>query len=334
MGKYPFKKAKSIWLNGKLVKWEDARIHALSHVIHYGSGVFEGIRCYYDEDSGKPAIFRLKAHLDRFNDSAKVYRMDIPYSNKHLTEACRLVVKANGLRECYIRPLAYRAYVDDKDTWGHIGLNPLPCPVHVLIAAFEFPSYGAPMLRCVTSVWRRITPESLPPMAKACGLYLNSQLAFFNAISVQSIAEKAGLIPKDDKGLPKVSYEAVLLDHRGFVSEGPGENIFVVKDGELYTPPLHASILSGITRRSVITMARDLGYEVHECRDISPQELYTADEVFMTGTAAEIKSVVEIDFVPIGNGKQGPITERLKKKFFDITRGRDPNYKRWLTYVE
>ncbi|MFQ6084902.1 MAG: branched-chain amino acid transaminase [Candidatus Bathyarchaeia archaeon] len=333
MGKYPYKKVDHIWLNGELVKWDEAKLHILSHVVHYGSGVFEGIRCYLTKE-GKTAIFRLDEHLDRFQNSARMYMMDLPYSTQEISQACRLVVKSNHLSEGgYIRPIAYRAYVEDDDTWGYIGLNPLNCPIHVAVITFEFPSYGAPIYRCITSGWRRISPDALPTLAKACGQYLNSQLAVFSAARMQSMAEKSGLIPLDRSGAPQVSYEAILLDHRGFVSEGAGENIFLVKKEVLHTPPIHASILRGITRASIIELARNLGYEIYE-RDISKNELYSSDEIFMTGTAAEVKPVVEVDGMAIGDGEPGPVTKRLQKKFSDVTHGRDPRYIQWLTIIE
>lgn len=332
MGRYPLRKTRHIWLNGELVLWEDARIHVMSHVIHYGSGIFEGIRCYYAEPEGRPAIFRLGDHIRRFFESAKLYMMDLPFSHEALCEACREIVRANGLRECYIRPLAYRAYIEDEDTWGYIGLNPLRSPVHVAVIAFEFPSYGASAYRCITSSWTRIAPDILPPLAKASGQYINSQLALLGAYMVQTMADRAGLIPYDEAGSPEVSYEAILLDRRGFVSEGAGENIFIVKDGALHTPPTYSSILKGITRDSIVRIAKDVGYDVCE-RDITLSELYVADEVFMTGTAAEIKPVVEIDFRAIGDGKPGPVTEMLRQKYYDVVHGRDPKYAEWLTRV-
>lgn len=332
MAKYPFEKEKRIWINGKLVRWEEARIHVLSHVVHYGSGVFEGIRCYPIANEKRSAIFRLVDHLQRFFNSAKVYMMDIPFSLEEIEEACISVVRSNDLRECYIRPIAYRAYTEDEDTWGYMGLNPLNCPVHVAIIAFKFPTYGAPIYRCITSSWRRISSDAFPTTAKACGQYINSQIAFLDALKVQASMEQAGLIPRDQAGNPKVSYEAILLDQRGYVSEGPGENLFIVQDGILHTPSIEASILRGITRESVIEIARDLGYDARE-RDIMRSELYTAAEVFMTGTAVEIKPVVEIDHRKIGDGKPGPITKRLQKKFSGITHGRDTKYRKWVSYI-
>lgn len=332
MVRYPFKKEKYIWLNGKLVRWEEAKIHLLSHVIHYGSGVFEGIRCYHVEHAKKSAVFRLTDHLRRFFNSARVYMMDIPFSFEEIEEACISVVRSNDLKECYVRPIAYRAYTEDEDTWGYMGLNPLSCPVHVAVMAFGFPMYGAPIYRCITSSWRRISSNAFPTVAKACGQYVNSQLASIDAVKVQESMERAGLIPHDRAGYPEVSYEAILLDQRGYVSEGPGENIFIVREGTLHTPSIEASILAGITRGSVIEIARDLGYGTRE-RDITRSELYAADEVFMTGTAVEIKPVVEIDSRKIGDGKPGPITRRLQEEFFEITHGRDAKYRKWLNYI-
>jgi len=305
----PIKEAKFIWMDGRLVPWQEAKIHILSHVIHYGSGVFEGIRCY-DTERG-PAIFRLDDHVRRLFYSAKVYRMDIPFGFDELVEACKEVVRANGLRDCYIRPIVYRGY-------GEMGVNPLKSPVNVAIAAWEWGAYLGEALekgaRVIVSTWRRICSDVLPPMAKACGHYMNSQLAKMEAV----------LAGYD---------EAIMLDIDGYVCEGTGENFFMVKDGVIYTPPPQASILLGITRDTVIRLARDMGYTVVE-RFISRAELYGADECFFTGTAAEVTPVVEIDGRPVGDGRPGPITRRLQAKYFDVVRGRDERYLGWLTFVE
>ena len=305
----PIEEAKFIWMDGRLVPWQEAKIHILSHVIHYGSGVFEGIRCY-DTERG-PAIFRLDDHIRRLFYSAKVYRMDIPFGFDELVEACKEVVRANGLRDCYIRPIVYRGY-------GEMGVNPLKSPVNVAIAAWEWGAYLGEALekgaRVIVSTWRRICSDILPPMAKACGHYTNSQLAKMEAV----------LAGYD---------EAIMLDIDGYVCEGTGENFFMVKDGVIYTPPPQASILLGITRDTVIRLARDMGYTVVE-RFISRAELYGADECFFTGTAAEVTPVVEIDGRPVGDGRPGPITRRLQAKYFDVVRGRDERYLDWLTFVE
>lgn len=305
----PIKEAKFIWMDGRLVPWQEAKIHILSHVIHYGSGVFEGIRCY-DTERG-PAIFRLDDHVRRLFYSAKVYRMDIPFSFEELVEACKEVVRANGLRDCYIRPIVYRGY-------GEMGVNPLKSPVNVAIAAWEWGAYLGEALekgaRVIVSTWRRICSDILPPMAKACGHYTNSQLAKMEAV----------LAGYD---------EAIMLDIDGYVCEGTGENFFMVKDGVLITPPPQASILLGITRDTVIKLARDMGYTVVE-RFISRAELYGADECFFTGTAAEVTPVVEIDGRPVGDGRPGPITRKLQAKYFDVVRGREERYLGWLTFVE
>ncbi len=302
----PIEATEKIWFNGKLVNWEDAKVHVLTHALHYGSGVFEGIRCY-NTDKG-PAIFRLKEHVDRLFDSAKIYFMKIPYSKSEIAEAIKEVVRANKLKECYIRPIVFRGY-------GEMGLNPLNNPVEVAIAAWEWGPYLGEEgqkkgIRAKIVSIQRITPNTLPPVAKACGQYINSILAKLEAI--------------------KCNYdEAIMLDFRGFVSEGPGENIFVVKDEVIYTPPEYASILKGITRDSVIKLAKDMGYEVKE-KDITRAFLYLADEVFFTGTAAEITPIREIDGYEIG---VGDVTKKLQKKFYEVTRGKDEKYISWLDFV-
>ncbi len=253
-----------IWMNGEFVKWEDAKVHVLTHGLHYGTGVFEGVRCY-DTEIG-PAVFRHEEHVDRLYRSAGLYYMDIPFTKEQIRQATLDLIARNGMRSCYIRPLVYRGY-------GTMGLFPLESPVDVAIAVWEWGSYlgeegKANGVRAKVSSWRRISPESLIPQAKACGQYLNSVLA-----KIES--HKAGY------------EEAILLDDHNHVCEGSGENIFVVRDGVISTPPLTASILDGINRRSAITIARDLGYELVE-RDISRGELYLADEIYVTGTAAEL----------------------------------------------
>ncbi len=303
----PIQEVDKIWMNGKLVDWKEAKIHVLTHALHYGSGVFEGIRCYKTVKG--PAVFRLRDHLERLHDSAKMYFMEIPYSVDELTEATREMIKANNLEACYVRPIAFRGY-------GEMGLNPLKNPVDVAIAAWPWGTYlGEEGLKNgirvkIVSI-QRITPNTLPPKAKATGQYANSILAKLEALN--SGCE-----------------EAILLDYRGFVSEGPGENLFIVKDGVIYTPPEHASILKGLTRDSIMTIATDMGYDVKE-NDLTRSDLYLADEAFYTGTAAEVTPIREIDNYHVG--KPGPITKRLQGKFFEITNGEDKKYEAWLDYV-
>jgi len=304
----PIKKVDSIWMNGKLVAWDDAKIHILSHVIHYGSSWFEGIRCY--ETKRGPAIFRLDAHLRRLYDSAKMYRAPIPYTVAQFEAAIKETIRANKMKACYIRPVVYRGY-------GEVGVNPLSCPVDVMIAVWEWGSYlGAGALEngidvCVSS-WHRAAPNTFPSMAKASGNYLNSQLIKMEAVL-------AGYA------------EGVALDSYGNVSEGSGENIFLVRDKKLYTPPIIAAILPGITRVSVMQIAQDLGYEVVEGA-IPREMLCIADEVFFTGTAAEITPVRSVDKIPIGEGKPGPVTLQLQRAFFDIVQNANDKHS-WLNFV-
>jgi branched-chain amino acid aminotransferase len=303
----PIQEVEKIWMNGKLVKWHDAKIHVLTHALHYGSGVFEGIRCYNTVKG--PAVFRLRDHIDRLFDSARLYFMEIPYSREEIISACKEVIRANKLKECYIRPIAYRGY-------GEMGLNPLNCPVDIAIAVWPWGAYLGEEglkkgIRVKTSTFQRISSNVIPPIAKATGQYINSILGKLESLH-------AGYD------------EAIMLDYRGFVSEGPGENLFIVKKGLIYTPPSNASILIGITRNSVITIARELGYEVIE-RDITKNELYLADEVFFTGTAAEITPIREIDGYQIGN--PGEVTKSIQQKFFKIIKGEDERYMEWLDFL-
>jgi branched-chain amino acid aminotransferase len=298
-----------IWMNGEFVKWEDAKVHVLTHGLHYGTGVFEGVRCY-DTEVG-PAVFRHQEHVDRLYKSAGLYYMDIPYTPEQIRQATLELIARNGMRSCYIRPLVYRGY-------GTMGLFPLEAPVDVAIAVWEWGSYlgdegKANGVRAKVSSWRRISPDSLIPQAKACGQYLNSVLA-----KIES--HKAGY------------EEAILLDDAGHVCEGSGENIFVVRDGVIFTPPLTASILDGINRRSAITIARDLGYELVE-RDIARGELYLADEIYVTGTAAELTPIREVDDHAIGTGRPGPVTQAVQAAFEDALYGRAPQYRDWLDPV-
>ncbi len=303
----PIQEVKKIWMNGKLVDWKEAKIHVLTHALHYGSGVFEGIRCY--KTIKGPAVFRLREHLERLNDSAKLYFMQLPYSVEELSKATKELIRANGLEECYIRPIAFRGY-------GEMGLNPLKSPIDVSIAVWPWGTYLGEEglkngIKAKISSFQRISPNTLPPLAKATGQYVNSILAKIEALN---------------SGCD----EAVMLDYRGFVSEGPGENIFLVKEGIISTPPEHASILKGITRDSIITIARDMGYTVIET-DTTRASLYAADEVFFTGTAAELTPIREIDGYKIG--KPGRITKKIQDKFFEITKGKDEKYIAWLDFV-
>ncbi len=299
--------SQKIWHNGELVDWHDAKVHVLSHGLHYGSSVFEGIRAYAT-DRG-PAVLKLDRHLERFARSAAMYYMDLPYDIAALTEAVCNVVRENGLESCYIRPIAFRGY-------GTMGLFPLDAPVDVAIAAWEWGAYLGEEglrngIRAKVSSWRRIGNNTIPATAKAGGQYLNSILAKLEA-------SKAGY------------EEAILLNEQGHVADGSGENIFLVRDGQIATPPLGASILEGITRNGIIEIARDEGLEVVE-RDISRAELYFADEVFVTGTAAEVCPINAVDDHELG--PPGPITRRLQDRFFAITRGEDPRSAQWLHHV-
>ena len=303
------KQADLIWMNGEFVAWEDAKVHVLTHGLHYGTGVFEGIRCY-DTEIG-PAVFRHEDHLKRLARSAELYYMPLPFDLQALRTATLELIGRNALRSCYIRPLAYRGY-------GQMGLNPLDAPVDIAIAVWEWGAYLGEEgkrsgIRAKVSSWRRISPESLIPSAKASGQYLNSVLA-----KIES--QKAGY------------EEAILLDDHGRVCEGSGENIFVVWEGRIITPPPAASILDGITRKSVLQIARDLGIDVIE-RDIARAELYLADEVFMTGTAAELVPVREIDDHTIGDGTPGAITRAVQTAFEDALFGRTERYREWLDPV-
>src|SRR6478672_8286977 len=292
-----------------MVAWEDARVHVLTHGLHYGTGVFEGIRAY-DTPQG-PSIFRLHDHLDRLFKSAELYYMPIPYTLEELRSATHELVAANGLPECYIRPIAFRGY-------GQMGLNPLDAPVDVSIAVWPWGAYLGEEgkqrgVRAKVASWRRISGDSLIPHAKASGQYLNSVLA-----KIES--QKAGY------------EEAILLDDIGHVCEGSGENIFVVRDGEIATPPSTAGILDGINRRSIIQIARDLGFEVVE-RDLARAELYLADEVFVSGTAAELTPLREVDDHAVGDGRPGEITRAVQAAFEDALHGRSERYREWLDPV-
>ncbi len=299
-----------IWMNGELVPWEEAKVHVLTHGLHYGTGVFEGMRAYETELG--TAVFRHGDHLDRLYRSAQLYYMPIPFELEELRAATHELIAANSLSSCYIRPIVFRGY-------GEMGLFPLDSPVDVTIAAWSWGAYLGEAskrhgVRAKVSSWRRISPDSLIPHAKASGQYLNSVLA-----KIES--HKAGY------------EEGILLDDKGHVCEGTGENVFVVRDGTIFTPPQTASILDGINRRSAMQIARDLGHEVVE-RDIGRAELYLADEVFVTGTAAELVAVREIDDHPIGGGEPGPVTREVQAVFEDALCGRAERYRDWLDVVK
>ncbi len=298
-----------IWYNGTFVDWKEAKVHVLVHGLHYGSGVFEGIRCYATEKGS--FIFRLKEHVDRLYRSAEAYEMEIPYARGEIEEAIKETIRVNGLDACYIRPIAFFGY-------HHLGLNPTGCPVDCAIAAWPWAAYlgeeaAEGGIRCTFSPWRRIDPNTLPVKSKAVGHYLNSILASLDA---------------KERGFG----EAILLDTKGYVAEGPGENVFAVKNGILYTPEAESSILPGITRASVIELAQDMGYEVVEKR-MTKEELLSADEAFFTGTAAEIAPIREIDDVTIGGSKKGEVTSVIKRKFFDVLNAREEKYMKWLAPV-
>lgn len=302
-------KADYIWMNGKFVPFADAKIHVLTHALHYGTGVFEGIRCY--ETQKGSAVFRLKDHIKRLFNSAKIYRMGMPYTEKQITEATKETIRKNRLKSCYIRPIAYYGF-------SEMGLNPAKNPLDVAIAVWSWGTYLgeeglANGVRCKISSWCRIDSRILPPQAKATANYFNSVLAKLEAL---------------DCGYD----EAIVTNLNGLIAEGPGENIFMVRDGVIHTPPASAGILFGITRDSIITIARDMGYKVFE-RNIPREELFIADEAFFTGTAAEVTPIREVDGRVIGSGARGPITERLQAKFFDIVKGKEPKYSHWLDKV-
>jgi branched-chain amino acid aminotransferase len=303
-------KTEKIWMNGRLVAWDDAKTHVLTHTLHYGCGVFEGIRCY--ETAGGPAVFRLREHMQRLANSAKIYAIKMPYSVKQMCDATKETIRANKLKECYIRPIVYYGY-------GEMGLNAAAkSPVDAAIACWP---WGALLgeegkkngIRAMTSSWARLEHRSLPVHAKACGNYMNSILA-------NTEATRAGYD------------EAILLNTLGYVAEGPGENLFAVFGGRIVTPPTGAGILAGITRDSAMSIARDLGLEVAE-QDMMRDELYLADELFFTGTAAEITPIRELDGRSIGDGKRGPVTEKLQEKFFAAVRGKEKRYEKWLDYI-
>ena len=298
-----------IWHNGRFIAWNDAKIHVLSHVVSYGSSVFEGVRCY--ETASGPAIFRLREHIRRMLDSAKIYRIEVPFSLDEIAKGCLELVTVNQLRSCYLRPIILRGY-------GDVGVQGVKNPTEVYMACWEWGKYlGEEALAqgvdvCVSS-WTRIAPNTLPALAKAGANYMNSQLIRMEA-AINGYAE------------------GIALDPAGYVSEGSGENMFVVRDGKILTPPLGASVLPGITRDTVVTIARDLGIPVVET--IIPREmLYIADEVFFTGTAAEVTPIRSVDRIQVGSGQRGPITEKLQRQFFGIVNGTAEDRHGWLTPV-
>jgi branched-chain amino acid aminotransferase len=298
-----------IWMNGKLVAWDDAKVHLGSHVLHYGSAVFEGVRCYKTPRGS--AVFRLDAHTDRLFDSAKIYWMDLGYTRQQVNDAILETIRVNRLEACYVRPLAYRGA-------GPLGVYPLNSPVELAVMVWDWGKYlGQEALEqgvdvCVSS-WTRMAPNTLPAMAKSAGNYLNSQLIKIEAV-------KGGFA------------EGIALDPAGYVSEGSGENLFAVVKGRLVTTPLVSSILPGITRDSVLTLARELGMLVEE-KALPREMLYLADELFFTGTAAEITPIRSVDRLPVGAGKRGPLTASLQQAFFDLIEGRAADEHGWLTFV-
>jgi branched-chain amino acid aminotransferase len=299
-----------VWMNGTLVNWADATMHVASHIIHYGSGVFEGARCYSTPKGS--ACFRLDAHMRRLYDSAKIYRMDYNVSREVLTTAVLDTIKANGLPACYIRPLLYRGY-------NALGVNPLPCPVDGLILVWEWGAYlGADALENGVDVrvssWTRSAPNTFPSMAKSVANYANSGL-----IKMEAVIEGYS--------------EGIALNPDGNLSEGSGQNLFLVRDHILYTPSMSSSVLPGITRDTIMTLAHDLGFQVREI-ELPRESLYIADEVFFVGTAAEITPIRSIDKIQIGEGRRGPVTTALQQAFFDYVNGVVPDRHGWLTYVD
>jgi branched-chain amino acid aminotransferase len=297
-----------VWHNGKFIPWEEATVHVASHVVSYGSCLFEGIRCY-DTAQG-PAIFRLKEHTDRLVNSCKIYRMDLQYTSAQLAQAMIELVRVNEIKHCYLRPVVFRGY-------GEVGVNPLKNPIEIYLLAWDWGKYlGDEALRqgvdvCVSS-WQRIAPNTLPAMAKAAANYMNSQL-----IKMEALVD--GYV------------EGISLDAAGHVSEGSGENLFVIYNGKIITPPLSASVLPGITRDCVLTLAQEMGYTVSE-QSISREVLYIAEELFFVGTAAEITPIRSVDRITVGKGQPGPITRKLQERFLSIVQGQAEDRYGWLTY--
>jgi branched-chain amino acid aminotransferase len=301
------RETEKIWMNGELVDWADAKVHVGAHALHYGTGVFEGIRCY--NTAKGPAVFRLVDHLQRLHDSARLLYMELPYSVQELRQATHELVRSNGLPACYLRPIAFYGY-------SELGVSPAGNPIDTVIMSWPWGAYlgedsQTKGVSAKVSSWKRVGPNVIPHVAKATGIYLNSMLA-------TTEARRAGY------------EEAILLTDNGFVADGPGENIFVVKDGVIRTPPLSTSILPGITRDSVVTIARELGYVIEEA-DIIRADLLLAEEVFMTGTAAEVTPVRAVDDVQVG---VGPVTLELQRAYLDAVNGRDERWEGWLDQVE
>lgn len=299
-------KTDKIWMDGELVPWEKATVHVMSHSLHYGSAIFEGLRCYNTEHGSR--IFRLEDHVKRFFNSAKIYGMPLPFEPVDISNAIKTTVRENRINECYIRPIAFYG-------WEEAGVNPKGNKVHVAIAVWPWPSYLGEEgvkhgIRCQVSTWARIDTRSMPTTAKIAANYANSLLA-------KTESQRLGF------------NEAILLNVEGNVTEGSGENVFMVKDSEIVTPPISAGVLPGITRDSVIQVARNLGYRVEE-ENFSRSDLLLADEAFLSGTAAEVTPIREIDGTKIGIGSRGAITEKIQTKFFDLVRGKDSEYSKWL----
>ncbi len=306
----PVKKTDWIWLNGEFVRWEDAKIHVLSHVIHYGTSVFEGIRCY---DTPRGAmVLRLREHIQRLYNSAKIYRMEIPYAFDDYMDICLDVIRRNELKQCYIRPVVYRGY-------GEVGVNPLNCPVDTAVAVWEWGAYLGPealkngVKVCVSS-WNRMAPNTLPAMAKCAANYMNGQLIKMEAVL---------------RGYT----EGIALDPAGYVSEGSGENLFIIWNGVVYTPTLGHSVLPGITRDGVLKILTDEMNMPVRREGIPRDMLYVADEIFFTGTAAEVTPISSVDDIPVGKGKIGPVTEAVQKRYLEIVQGKAEDIYNWLTPV-
>jgi len=304
-----FSETGKVWMNGKLVDWKDATIHVATHVVHYGTGVFEGIRAY--DSSHGPNVFRLNEHMRRLQDSCRVYRMEPSFSFEELNDAVLETIRANGFKSCYIRPLVYRGY-------EQLGVNPMPCPVEVAVIVWEWGQYlGEDALANGVDVgvssWTRLAPNTLPAMAKATANYANSGLIKMQA-TVDGYAE------------------GIALDESGLLSEGSGQNLFLVRDNVVYTPSLASSVLEGITRNTVIQLTKDLGFEVRE-QPLPREFLYLADEAFFCGTAVEVTPIRSVDKITVGSGRRGPVTTALQERFFAIVRGEQPDVHQWLTPV-
>jgi branched-chain amino acid aminotransferase len=303
-------KGSKIWLDGRLVDWDDAKVHVLTHALHYASAVFEGIRVYRTPKGS--AAFRLKDHLKRLFESSRIYFMDIPYSMNELVDAVKSTVSSNGFKECYVRPIVFRGY-------GTMGVNPLNSPVQVAVAAWEWGAYlgsssDSKGIRCMVSSWRRINSQSLPPQAKSTANYANGGLAKAEAV--------------------KNGYdEAIMLNTEGYVTEGSGENIFRVKSGVLSTPPASAGVLRGVTRDTVLTLASEMHIPTEKV-NITREELYTADELFFSGTATEVVPIREVDGRQIGDGANYPITAKIRKRYLEVVHGEVDGHEDWLTYID